>query len=89
MTMLQGAALGAAIADQIAFPESVPPKIRLLQDPILGVLKIMGGVGLYLVSNRVDPVHWGWVRTSGYGASIALGVAGLADLLRVDQKESV
>jgi hypothetical protein len=89
MGMLWGAQIGAAIADEISSP-SLPtpaPKLKLSPDPLVGVWKILGGVSLYLASNRVDKVSWGWIRTSGYGASIALGVAGLADLLRVNQTE--
>ena len=85
--MLWGAQIGTAIADEISSPSLPTTKRKLSPDPMLGVWKILGGVSLYLASNRVDKVSWGWVRTSGYGASIALGVSGLADILRVRQTE--
>ncbi len=87
--MLSGAQIGAAIADEISSPSIPGARPKMSPDPLIGIWKIFGGVSLYLASNKVDSVNWGWVRTGGYGAAIALGVAGLADLLRVNPKEDV
>jgi hypothetical protein len=90
MTFLtSGAAIGAALSDEIS---AQAPRSRsampLQKDPLLGIWKIFGSVSLYLASGKVDRVHYGWVRLGGYGAAVALGVAGLADLLGVDQEET-
>jgi hypothetical protein len=88
MSLLSGAAIGDAIADEISLPTAtVRTSVSMSKDPILGLWKLFGAVGLYLASERVDKVHWKWIGTGGRGAAIVLGVSGIADLLRVNQKE--
>lgn len=86
-TMISGAAIGEAISDEITVMADRPNRVMALaKDPILGVWKLLGATSIFLAARKVDD-NWRWVRAGGFGASIALGVAGLSDLLGVKREE--
>jgi hypothetical protein len=86
--LITGKAIGEAISDEITVmadrPNRVP--ISLKRDPVLGAWKLLGATSVFLASRKIGD-DWRWIRAGGFGAAIALGVAGLSDLLGVEQKE--